>query len=66
MYFEYLDVHVLRKYVSLIYSMETWDGWSEFLSMAIIGYTSQTFKRLQTDDVIGRYQMKVALYVAGR
>ena len=45
--------------------METWDGWSEFLSMAIIGYTAQTFKRLSNDEVVARFQMKVAMYIAG-
>ena len=44
--------------------METWDGWNDFLNLCIMGYASHVLAKLYTDEVIAKYQLKVALYIA--
>lgn len=44
--------------------LEVWDGWSEMLNAAVIGFTTDLMDSLFKDDVIARFQMKVALYLA--
>ncbi|CAD5121081.1 DgyrCDS9620 [Dimorphilus gyrociliatus] len=44
--------------------LEVWDGWSDMLNAAITGFTSDLMESLFKDDVISRFQMKVALYIA--
>ena len=66
---EIFDCHQLDDYnidVGATLRMETWDGWTEFLNVCITGYTSHVFKKLSQDEVVARYQMKVALFIAGK
>ncbi|XP_038058131.1 protein ANKUB1-like [Patiria miniata] len=65
---EMFDSNLLSQYgieVGTTLQMETIDGWNEFLKSAIIGHTQQVFRNLnQTDEVICKFQMRVALFVA--
>ena len=45
-------------------TVETWDGWSEYLQSCVLGFTSQVMSQLSSDEVVARYQMKVAMYLA--
>ncbi len=65
---EMFDCHTLDSYeveVGNKIRLETWDGWNEFLNLVVKGLTSQVFASLNTnDDIMARYQMKLALYMA--
>ncbi|KAL8581202.1 hypothetical protein ACOMHN_038303 [Nucella lapillus] len=60
---EMYDGHRLEDYgidVGHTVYLETLDGWSEFLNLSVMGFTPQ----ISSDEATGRYQMKVALFVA--
>ena len=64
---EMFDCHMLSDYglgLNSTVKVETWDGWSELLKLCLHGFTTQVMESLSQDEVIARYQMKVALYVA--
>ena len=64
---EMYDCHTLYNYQiehGHTLRMETWDGWNDFLNLAIMGFTSQVFALLSNEELVARYQMKVALYIA--
>ena len=61
------DSHTLDEYgldMGDTVRMETWDGWNDFLNLAVMGFASHVLNRLSVDDTISRFQMKVALYIA--
>ncbi len=61
------DFHTLQKYnVTLgdTVRLEVWDGWSDFLNLAIHGFASHVMQSLSPNDIEARFQLKVALHVA--
>ena len=44
--------------------VETWDGWNDFLNLCLMGFTSHVFNQFSSDELLARYQMKVAMYLA--
>ncbi|PAA84842.1 hypothetical protein BOX15_Mlig010110g1 [Macrostomum lignano] len=45
--------------------VETWDGWTDLLKLASLGFTSHVLELVnRTDDALAKFQMKVALYMA--
>ncbi|XP_052075668.1 uncharacterized protein LOC127713091 [Mytilus californianus] len=44
--------------------LENWDGWNEFINLCIMGFTPQVIAQISTEEVIARFQMKVALFIA--
>lgn len=44
--------------------METWDGWNDFLHYAIAGETKSVLSSISSDEVIAKFQLKVALYIS--
>lgn len=44
--------------------LENWDGWNEFINLCIMGFTPQVMAQIPSDEVMSRFQMKVALYIA--
>ncbi|KAK0069009.1 protein ANKUB1 [Biomphalaria pfeifferi] len=44
--------------------LENWDGWNEYLNLAIMGFTPQVIAQLAGDEALVRYQMRVALFIA--
>ncbi|KAL8576067.1 hypothetical protein ACOMHN_001417 [Nucella lapillus] len=44
--------------------LENLDGWNEFLNLAIMGFTPQVVSQISPEENTGRYQMKVALFLA--
>ena len=64
---EMFDVHNFCEYSvnnnDMIY-LETWDGWGDFLNFCVFGYKSQVMSHLSSDELICRYQMRVALYIS--
>ncbi|XP_023932645.1 protein ANKUB1-like [Lingula anatina] len=44
--------------------MDTWDGWNDFLNLAVMGFTSHAMSKLSSDEHVSRFQMKVAMYIA--
>lgn len=44
--------------------IETWDGWNDFLNLCIMGFTSHVLNHLSSDELLAKYQMKVAMYLA--
>ena len=64
---EMFDNHTLDEYgldMGDTVRMETWDGWNDFLNLAVMGFASHVLNRLSVDETISRFQMKVALYIA--
>ncbi len=64
---EMYDFHTLQKYnVTLGDTMrlEVWDGWSDFLNLAIHGFASHVMQSLSPNDIEARFQLKVALHIA--
>ncbi|XP_076434899.1 uncharacterized protein LOC143274838 [Babylonia areolata] len=64
---EMYDGHRLEDYgidVGHTILLENLDGWNEFLNLAIMGFTPQVVSQISPDENTGRYQMKVALFVA--
>ena len=64
---EMYDGHVLYDYGidnGATIRLENWDGWNEFINLCIMGFTPQVLAQLSTDEVIGRFQQKVALFIA--
>ncbi|XP_013421695.1 uncharacterized protein LOC106181762 [Lingula anatina] len=64
---EMYDGHLLDEYgveVGHTVRLETWDGWNDFLNLAINGFTSHVMARLSTEDLTALYQMRVAMYIA--
>ncbi|XP_033108473.1 protein ANKUB1-like [Anneissia japonica] len=45
-------------------TLNTWDGWNEFLKACMIGHTSQVIHHMSQDEMIVRYQSRVALFIA--
>lgn len=39
--------------------LHTWDGWTDFLNLCIMGYTSHVFAQLFDDELVSKFQMKV-------
>ncbi|KAK3084830.1 hypothetical protein FSP39_019824 [Pinctada imbricata] len=44
--------------------LENWDGWNEFINLCIMGFTPQVLAQISQDEVISRFQLKVALFIA--
>ncbi|CAL1543021.1 unnamed protein product [Lymnaea stagnalis] len=44
--------------------LENWDGWNEFLNLTVMGFTPQVMSQVGGDEVVARFQMKVALYIS--
>ena len=64
---EMYDCHTLDEYavkLGTTIRLETWDGWNEFLNLAIMGFTSEVIASVFNDDVVSRFQLKVALHMA--
>ncbi|XP_071116073.1 uncharacterized protein [Haliotis cracherodii] len=64
---EMYDGHRLEDYgvdTGHTIKLDNWDGWNEFLNLCALGFTPQVVAQIAPDDVIGRFQMKVALFVA--
>lgn len=64
---EMFDCHSLDEYdveLGSTVTLEVWDGWTDFLNLAIMGFATHMMDNLSTDEVTSRYQLKVALYVA--
>ncbi|XP_076452576.1 uncharacterized protein LOC143288160 [Babylonia areolata] len=64
---EMYDGHRLEKYgldVGDTVLLETLDGWSELLNLAVMGFTPQVMSQISSEEVMGRYQLKVALFLA--
>jgi hypothetical protein len=64
---ELYDGHVLYDYGidnGSTIRLENWDGWNEFINLCIMGFTPQVLSQITTDEVIGRFQQKVALFIA--
>ncbi|XP_061198377.1 uncharacterized protein LOC133206413 [Saccostrea echinata] len=64
---ELYDGHVLYDYgidSGSTIRLENWDGWNEFINLCIMGFTPQVLAQISTDEVIGRFQQKVALFIA--
>ncbi|XP_071790175.1 protein ANKUB1-like [Asterias amurensis] len=64
---EMFDLNLLSQYgleVGCSLQMETLDGWNEFLKSAIFGHTAAVVRNFnQTDEVVCRFQMRVALFI---
>ncbi|XP_033748019.1 protein ANKUB1-like [Pecten maximus] len=64
---EMYDGHELYNYnveAGMTLRMENWDGWNEFINLCIMGFTPQVLAQISTDEVISRFQMKVALFIS--
>ncbi|XP_074640258.1 uncharacterized protein LOC141898315 [Tubulanus polymorphus] len=64
---EMYDVHGLDEYdiqAGDTINLETWDGWNDFLTLAVMGFTDHMMAKLSADEFVARYQMKVAMYIA--
>lgn len=64
---EMYDGHDLYSYnveAGMTLRMENWDGWNEFINLCIMGFTPQVLAQIPTDEVLSRFQMKVALFIA--
>ncbi|GFO13689.1 protein ankub1-like [Plakobranchus ocellatus] len=64
---EMFDQHRLEDYgvdVGHTILLENWDGWNEFLNLAIMGFTPQVVSQIGGEEIVARYQMKVALFIA--
>lgn len=44
--------------------LDVWDGWKEFLNLCVMGFTRHVMAHLPHDDVMARFHMKVAMYLA--
>merc|ERR1711976_405932 len=61
------DCHTLDDYgleLGNTVNVEVWDGWTDFLNLAMMGFATHMMDNLSHDEVVARYQMKVAMYVA--
>ncbi|XP_070571807.1 protein ANKUB1-like [Ptychodera flava] len=61
------DVNSLDTYnieLGATVTMLTWDGWNEFLKAASIGHTAEVLKTMSSDDMVAKYQYRVALFIA--
>ena len=64
---EMYDGHCLDEYgidVGHTLKLENWDGYNEFINLCIMGFTPQVLSQLTSDEVIGRFQTKVGLFIA--
>jgi hypothetical protein len=64
---ELYDIHTLDMYdmnIGDTVNLETWDGWNDFLNLSAMGFTSHALSKLSNDELVARYQMKVAMYIA--
>ncbi|KAK2181759.1 hypothetical protein NP493_383g04075 [Ridgeia piscesae] len=64
---EMFDFHTLYDYGVVLGStvrLDTWDGWNDFLNLAVMGFSSHVMANLMADDAVAKYQMKVAMYMA--
>lgn len=44
--------------------LENWDGWNEFINLCIMGFTPQVLAQIPSEEVLARFQMKCALFIA--
>ncbi|XP_041348254.1 protein ANKUB1-like [Gigantopelta aegis] len=64
---EMYDGHCLDEYgldVGQTLKLENWDGYNEFINLCIMGFTPQVLSQLSSDEVVCRFQTKVALFIA--
>lgn len=64
---EMYDCQLLEEYsidIGDTVRMENWDGWNEFINMSIMGFTPQVLAQLDADEIMSRFQMKVALFIS--
>ncbi|KAF6033105.1 ANKUB1 [Bugula neritina] len=64
---ELFDQHTLDRYdleIGDTINLHTWDGWTDFLNLCMMGYTSHVFAQLSDDEAVSKYQMKVAMHIA--
>ncbi|PAA49504.1 hypothetical protein BOX15_Mlig021153g3, partial [Macrostomum lignano] len=65
---EMFDCHSLDEYSVKpgdTVRVETWDGWIDLLRLSALGFTSHLLEKISpTDEVLAKFQMKVALYMA--
>ena len=64
---EMFDCHTLYDYgvgLGSTIRLDTWDGWNDFLNLAVMGFSSHVMASLMAEDVVAKYQMKVAMYMA--
>ncbi|XP_019641221.1 PREDICTED: uncharacterized protein LOC109482820 [Branchiostoma belcheri] len=48
-----------------VVDVDTWDGWTEFLQAATAGQAGRVLLQVAENEMVQRYQYKVALYIAG-
>ena len=64
---EMFDCHTLYDYgvgLGSTIRLDTWDGWNDFLNLAVMGFSSHVMACLMTEEAVAKYQMKVAMYMA--
>ncbi|ELU15121.1 hypothetical protein CAPTEDRAFT_53190, partial [Capitella teleta] len=64
---EMFDCHSLDEYeldLGGTVTLEIWDGWTDFLNLAMMGFSSHVMDSLSSDESVSRYQMRVAMYIA--
>ncbi|ESO91620.1 hypothetical protein LOTGIDRAFT_122017 [Lottia gigantea] len=64
---ELFDCHTLDIYsieAGRTLRLENWDGLNEFFNLASRGFTKQVIEQINTDDLHGRYLLRVALHIA--
>lgn len=64
---EMFDEHTLYDYnidAGMTIRQENWDGWNEFINLCTMGFTPQVLAQISSDEVISRFQLKVALAIA--
>lgn len=45
-------------------TMETWDGYNELINLSVMGFTPNVMSELSSVEIISRFQMRVAMYIA--
>ena len=64
---ELFDCYSLQEYevnIGDTITLETWDGWNDLLNLAVSGFTSLVMKQLAEEELMNRYQMRVAMCIA--
>ena len=64
---EMFDCHTLYDYgvgLGSTIRLDTWDGWNDFLNLTVMGFSSHVMASLMAEEVVAKYQMKVAMYMA--
>ena len=58
----YLFIHItIRVFPGDTIILKTWDGWTDFINLCILGYTPHVFAQLSDDELVSKFQMKVKL-----